>query len=528
MSASAQSRPGRRELLAGAAALGLAGSVAGCGSSRSTSPTRATGPSTPSQTTAHPTTSAPTTTAGPPHWASLSHELDGALLRPGDASFTGMARLYDPRFDRLRPDAVVEAAGTADVAAALAFGRRYGLTVSPRAGGHSYVGASAGRGGIQIDTRRLDAVHYDAASQTVTVGAGAALLAVHTALEPVGRTVPTGTCASVGVAGLTLGGGLGVEDRTYGLTCDAAESFRLVTAAGQDLVASATQHADLFWACRGGGGGNLGVLIEVRYRTFPAHPMSFFSLRWSDQQAEAVIRGWQARVPTMPRSSWANLHLDAAAGSGLTPSIFGVSFAGGAESEADAFVAAVGASPVGRSTYARSHHDGVLLLAGCSGQTAAQCRLPPHGTLAREISVAGSDVIARPLNASQRSAVAHLLRERAAKGQSASAIVDPLGGAASVPSSTATAFAWRRALGTIQWYVGLSAVPSGATTRATYDWIDDAHRAVAGTSVGGYVNYLEPGRPLADYYGPNFDRLRAVRRRYDPDKLFHGAFVIPH
>jgi FAD/FMN-containing dehydrogenase len=528
VSALAQSRASRRGLLAGAAALGLTGSVAGCGSSRSTSPTGATEPSTPPQTTTRPTTTVPTTTAGPPDWAALGRELDGALLRPGDASFAGTARLYDPRFDRRRPDAVVEASGTADITAALAFARRYGLTVSPRAGGHSYVGASAGRGGIQIDTRRLDAVHYDAASQTVTAGAGAALLAVHTALEPVGRTVPTGTCASVGVAGLTLGGGLGVEDRTYGLTCDAAESFRLVTAAGDVLVASATQHADLFWACRGGGGGNLGVLIEVRYRTFPAHPMSFFSLRWSDQQAEAVIRGWQTRVPAMPRSSWANLHLDAATGTGLTPSIFGVSLDGAAESEADALVAAVGAAPVGRSTYTRSHHDGVLLLAGCAGEAAAHCRLPPHGTLAREISVAGSDVIGRPLNASQRSAVAHLLRGRASKGQSASAIVDPLGGAASAPGPTATAFAWRRALATIQWYVGLSAVPSGSTTRATYDWIDEGHRTVAGASVGGYVNYLEPGRPLADYYGPNFDRLRAARRRYDPDQLFHGAFVIPH
>jgi FAD/FMN-containing dehydrogenase len=464
---------------------------------------------------------------GPPDWAALSRDLDGSLVRPDDASFNRTVRLYNPRFDRLRPQAVVEVAGDGDVATALGFARRYGLSVSPRSGGHSYVGASAGYGGLQIDTRRLRSVRYDAGRQTVTTGAGAPLIDVHTALEPAGRTVPTGTCASVGVAGLTLGGGLGVEDRTYGLTCDAVESLTVVTASGAVLVATATRHPELFWACRGGGGGNLGVVTEVRYRTFPAHPMSFFYLRWADVQAESVIAGWQARAADMPRSSWANLHLDAAPGRGVTPSIFGVSLDGAGAAEADAFTAAVGSAPAARSTYSRTHHDGVLLLAGCSGDTDAECHLSPHGTLQREVSVAGSDVLGRPLDASERTAVARVLRARASGGGSASVIVDPLGGAASAPSPSETAFPWRRAPATIQWYVGLPGVPSRSAIRLTYDWIDSGHRSVAGASVGAYVNYLEPRRPLASYYGPNLGRLQAARRRYDPDQVFRGRYVIP-
>jgi FAD/FMN-containing dehydrogenase len=515
----------RRQLLAGAALAGLAAAAGGCGSTSGTSPDR--------RRTTKPTAAAPSSTtvppsAGPPDWAALRRDLDGSLVRPADPGFSTTAALYDPRFDRLQPRAVVEVASERDVATALGFADRYGLSVSPRSGGHSYVGASAGHGGLQIDTRRLNRVRYDAGSQTVDVGAGAPLLDVHTTLEPVGRTVPTGTCASVGVAGLTLGGGLGVEDRAYGLTCDAVESLTVVTASGTVLEATATRHSDLFWACRGGGGGNFGVVTGVRYRTFPARPMSFFYLRWPDDRAEAVIRGWQTRVAAMPRNSWANLHLDAAPGRGLTPSIFGVSLAGAGPADADAFTAAVGAAPAARSTYVRTHHEGALLLAGCSGEADAQCHLPPQGTLHHEVSVAGSDVLGRALDTSERSALARLLRGRASSGGSASVIVDPLGGAASSPGPADTAFPWRRALGTIQWYVGFPDVPTHTVTRQTYAWIASGHRSVAGASVGAYVNYLEPGRAIASYYGSNLGRLRAARRRYDPGRLFRGPYVIPH
>ncbi len=113
----------------------------------------------------------------------------------------------------------------------------------------------AGDQGIQLDLRRLNAVTYNSSNHTVVVGAGASLYSVHAALEPYARTVPTGTCATVGVSGLILGGGIGFEDREYGLTCDALRGIQVVLANGSTVRASASQNPMLFWACRGGGAG---------------------------------------------------------------------------------------------------------------------------------------------------------------------------------------------------------------------------------------------------------------------------------
>lgn len=522
----------RRRLLQGSVVVALS-AIVGCdASTRSTGRTTgrhltgSPGGGTPTVTSASP--GSPTTTAtNRPDWAGLARGLAGSLLRPGDGAYLSAKLLFNPRFDASHPLAVVRAAHTADVVETIDFARRYGLAVRPRSGGHSYVGASSANKAIQLDTRQLSGARYDAASRSVVVEGGTTLFDVHTALDAVGRTIPTGTCASVGAAGLTLGGGFGVEDRAYGLTCDAVESVTLVTADGRMVEADRSRDRDLFWGCRGGGGGNFGVLTEMRLGTFPADPMSFFYVRWADADTEAVLAGWQRRARVMPRSAWGNLHLDAAAGTGVTPAVFGVSLAGSAEEEANALVAAVGRAPLARTTYTRSHHDGVLLLAGCSSRDDGQCHLPPKGTLGREISIAGSDVLERPLSSVERHAVARLLRARASQGHGASAIFDPLGGVAAAPGAQATAFPWRAALGTVQWYVGLPTVPGPATTSATYGWIQEAHRAVRSASSGAYVNYLEPGRAISTYYGVNYAGLRRLRRKYDPDGLFRGPYVIP-
>jgi FAD/FMN-containing dehydrogenase len=513
----------RRSVLAGGAALVC--TAVGCGSTGPTSsPSTAAGRS--SSTRANRSTTTVGAAAGTtPDWKALAQSLDGTLLRAG-AHYPAVARLYNPRFDHLRPLAVVQAASTDDVVTTIQFATRYGLGLRPRSGGHSYVGASGADRGIQLDVRRLNRVGYNSSSRDVTVGAGANLLSVHLVLDKHARTVPTGTCATVGAGGFTLGGGLGVEDRAYGLTCDALESVTLVTAAGHLITASAHRNPDLLWACRGGGGGNFGVVTSFRYRTFPAHPMTTYYLRWADANTEDVIEGWQRRIPRQPGKAWANLHLDTSAGR-VIPAVFGVTLDGSANAEANALIAAVGHAPSAGSVVSHSHREGVLDLAGCADATAAQCQLAPRGTLRREISVAGSDVLGRPLNRGERHALAQFLRTRARSGTATSVIVDPLGAAVARVDPAATAFPWRRALGTVQWYVGFNRVPSHSTVVATYDWIDQAHHVVRPASVGGYINYLEPGRSLSSYYGPNYARLRQLRRKYDPDRLLRGPYVIP-
>lgn len=173
---------------------------------------------------------------------------------PSDGDFASAKGLFNTRFASSTPAAVVAVRSTSDVQKALAFASSSGLKVTARSGGHSYVGASAADGAMVLDLRQLPgAVVFESASGLATVSAAANLMSVQTALAPYGRSIPTGSCPSVGVAGLTLGGGLGSEARRHGLTCDALKSVSVVLPSGEVVTASADTEADLFWALRGGG-----------------------------------------------------------------------------------------------------------------------------------------------------------------------------------------------------------------------------------------------------------------------------------
>ncbi|MGH3496908.1 MAG: FAD-binding protein [Nocardioidaceae bacterium] len=459
-------------------------------------------------------------------WQALARSIDGTLLRPGQAGFGTAHRLYDPRYDSRAPVAVVTAARAHDVAETVRFVRRFGLPVATRSGGHSYVGASARTGAVVIRTTGLAGVRYDASTGQVGVGAGAQLFDVHSALDPRGRTVPTGTCPTVGAAGLTLGGGIGVEDRAYGLTCDTVASMTVVTADGRVRTIDDTRDPDLFWGMRGGGGGNFAVLCSIQMATSPAHSVGFYFLSWPISQAAAVLRGWQRQLVTMPRSSWSNVHLDISGGT-WTVKILGVSLTGDAHAAAAAVESSVGQPPTSASFTVHTHHDAVRLLAGCLGDTDEQCHLPPVGTQPRQSFVAGSDVLGTPMGPRVIGSLLSVVRTRASSGGSASVILDPLGGRIASPGTGAGAFPWRSAEATIQWYIGLPVGAPPAQVSSGLAWIRSGHAAVAATSVGAYVNYLEPGRPMRSYYGSSFARLRAVRSRYDPTGVFAGPYTIP-
>ncbi len=459
-------------------------------------------------------------------WTALAGGLAGELIRPHDADYDSARRLYNPRFDQIRPAAVVEAANRHDVAESVRFAGRFGLLARPRSGGHSYVGVSTAAGGIVVDVGPIRGVDYDPASGTALVRAGSRLFDVHAALEPHGRSLPTGTCPTVGAAGLALGGGIGVEGRAHGLTCDAVQELTVVTADGRTVVVDAHHHPDLFWALRGGGGGNVGVVTAMRVRTFPAHRMGFYFITWSWSDAVAVITGWQRRVPRMPRSAWANLHLEASPSGSVAVRAVGVSLTGDGGDEAAALQAAVGRPATSVSTISRSHADGIKLLAGCSSLTDRQCHLSPRGTLTRESFAAGSDVLGAAMSQTVAADLVALVGHRASSGRSAAVIIDPLGGAVSDRRAGSTAFRWRRALATVQWYVGLADPPRNAEVAEAYTWIGSGHRVLAPASVGGYVNYLEPGRAVHSYYGANYARLHQVKGRYDPTGFFRSHFSV--
>ncbi len=442
----------------------------------------------------------------------MAASIDGDVVRRSDPDFDEASRLFNPRFDDVRPLAVVEATSADDVAEAIRFAGRFGLRPRPKSGGHSYVGASTVDDGIVIDVGRIRRTRYDAAGGAAVVGGGAHLYAVHAALAAHGRSIPTGTCPTVGAAGLTLGGGLGVENREHGLTSDALTGLTIVTADGRVRIASASRDRDLFWACRGGGGGNFGVVTSMRFATHAARRTGFFLLSFAWVDAPKVVRGWARRVQQLPRSVWANLHLDGGSDGSTSVRIVGTCRAGDQSAQAAGMEAAGGAEATSVSTFERSFLDGVEFLGG--GRTSARTGF-----------AAGSDVIAA-MPRGLSSDLPQLVARRAAQGGSVAVILDPLTGAVHDRRVGATAFPWRRQLATIQWYVGLPAHPSRGELDASYDWIGRAHRVVARVSAGGYVNYLEPRRRVRSYYGPNYDRLRRVKADVDPGGFFASPYTI--
>lgn len=456
----------------------------------------------------------------------LAASLSGSVVLPSTSGYLSALQLYDPIFDTERPLAVVQPANVADVATTANFASGFATPFAPRSGGHSYVGASGGDGGIQLDLRRLNSVAYNSSNHTVVVGAGAALYPVHTALEPYGRTIPTGTCATVGVSGLTLGGGIGFEDRAYGLTCDALREVQVVLANGRTVRANAAQNSDLFWACRGGGGGNFGIVTAYTFATSPATAVGYATLRWTDPDMERVIAGWQQRIAAAPTTSWPVLHL--ATGSGqVTPSINVFALGTSATAEVNALVAAIGRAPAAKTTTQYTHLQALQQVAGCTGYTDSQCQLAPAGRLTRRVHVSGSDILGRALTSAEISAISGYLRTRAKTNSTTTLIVEPFGGALAGKAVADTAFPWRTAVASVQWKVTFSSVPSSSVETSTYNWISTGHTKFGSASVGAYINYLEPSRPISAYYGSNYTRLRQLRTTYDPNGLFHGTYVIP-
>jgi FAD/FMN-containing dehydrogenase len=204
-----------------------------------------------------------------PDWESLRGRIDGDVVRPGSLAYQASPRPFNARFRDVRPAAVVSCASSRDVSEASSFARRHGLELATRAGGHSFAAHSSTRG-VLVDVTPMRSVTV--AGGVARVGAGARLGEVYEALQGRDLTIPGGTCPPVGVAGLTLGGGLGILGRTYGVTSDHLIGAEIVLADGRLLECDDHHNEDLFWALRGAGAGNFGVVTTLVFRAVPAPP----------------------------------------------------------------------------------------------------------------------------------------------------------------------------------------------------------------------------------------------------------------
>jgi len=230
---------------------------------------------------------------------------------------------------------------------------------------------------------------------TVTVGTGIDLINFYGGLSAHGKAVPGGSCPTVGIAGLTLGGGIGLLARIYGLTCDNLRSLEVVTTAGDTLTCSPTSHEPLYWASRGGG-GNFGVATSFTFGTHDLTGLVLFFLSWPWSQAGRVVivSAWQSWAPHEPDALWSNLHL---------PAAFGGSFIGsvaGARAELDKLFHLVGIAPSVASVVEHTFLSAMLLEAGCANVPVHACDTPPGGKLPRVPFYAKSDFFAKPLSKS--------------------------------------------------------------------------------------------------------------------------------
>ena len=231
--------------------------------------------------------------------ARLRDAIGGEVIQAGDNGYDDARRVWNGMIDR-RPAAVARARDVGDVAPVIRAARELGLPLAIRGGGHNVAGHGTVEGGIVLDLGGLTGVSVDPQTRRVRVAAGATLGHLDRATEPHGLVVPAGVISGTGVAGLTLGGGIGWLTRTYGLTVDNLLEADVVTASGELVHASATEHDDLFWALRGGG-GNFGVVTSFLFGAVPLGPDVFAgTFIYRREGWLEALRGWDAGAADLP------------------------------------------------------------------------------------------------------------------------------------------------------------------------------------------------------------------------------------
>ena len=479
----------------------------------------------PSTTTGPKATTTSSTQPAPPSeadWTALGEAVRGGVTRPPDRAYEADRVLFNPLFDGIRPQGIAHCATAAEVAASLAFARRHGLPFTARSGGHSFGGYSTSQG-LVIDLEPANQVQVQG-DGTATIGAGARLGDVYARLADRGVMIPAGSCPSVGIAGLTLGGGVGVVARKYGLTIDNLWAVEIVVADGRTLTCDANREPDLFWALRGGGGGNFGIVTSFTFATHPAPTLALGSIHWPWSAAGAVLSAWLDWAPSAPDELWSNALLLAGDDkrAGVEPTVrVGAAFVGPAAALRDlldGLVAAVGTAPSSRSGRTAGYLDAMTYEGG--------------GSDAREASVARSEYLVARLPPAGIQTVVDAVARRQADPQLAGggAAFDAYGGAINRVAPGATAFVHRDPLCGVLFNGTFADDAAPVVVEANRSWVDELGSAMKPYVNGqAYQNYIDPRRTdWADaYYGRNLDRLRAVKGRYDPDDVFHFAQSIP-
>lgn len=441
----------------------------------------------------------------------LKGKFGGEVLLPGDAAYDDARRIWNAMIDR-HPALIVRCATTSDIVLAVDFARNHGLPLAVRGGGHNIAGSALCDDGIVIDLSQMKAARLDPGARLVTIEGGATLADLDAITQTHGLATPVGINSTTGIGGLTLGGGFGWLSRKYGMSIDNLESAEVVTAAGEVLRASATEHPDLFWALRGGS-GNFGVVSRFEFRLHPVGPDLLSGLIvYPIAAAQSVLRQYRDFIMQAPDdlAVWPVLRL----------------------------------APPLPFLPAAVHGTGIIALALLYAEDPqrGEALIDP---LRRFGTPLGEHVGVQPYVAWQQ-AFDPLLTPGARNYWKShnfttledglfDAVIDAIGqlpspqceiffgaigGATTVPAPDSAAYPHREARFVMNVH-GRWEDP--ADDERCIGWARDFFRASAPFASGGvYVNFLtaDEGDRVRAAYGANYDRLARVKRSYDPDNLF--------
>ncbi|MCR6488733.1 FAD-binding oxidoreductase [Amycolatopsis sp. OK19-0408] len=470
-------------------------------------------------------------------WNSLRCHLDGDLVLPSDTAAYASARMQSlGMYDSTAPSAVAYCESARDVQTVLSFAQDNAVHTVPRSGGHSFGGYST-TDGMVLDVSRMNQVTTDGTH--VTIGAGTQMVDALNALTPHGMALAGGLCPTVGAGGFIQGGGIGHQTRKFGMACDRLVSAEVVLANRRVVRASARENPDLYWALRGNGGGNYGVVTSYTLEPVQRNTLIGYRLMWLGADAGKVIENWQQWMLNAPNDlSSVLLTLVRPTNPPNSDTVIVVSgtwysTADELNTHIDEFVAAVGAAPSQRAVGESTVHDAMMQIYGCATLTTEQCHragTTPEAQLGRynyyrtrsrmfDAAVPRADVdalltvLADPTH----------FRDK----QSRLLYFEALGGAANEKGRTDTAYVHR----TTKLLAGVTAQLPDLTytpddTAACESWLADGFAVLDRHSLReSYQNYMDPA--IQDwrtaYYAENYPRLVRVKRAYDPHGFFRFA-----
>jgi hypothetical protein len=386
------------------------------------------------------------------NWDRLRNHLQGRLVLPSDADYPTSRQLYLVQFDDTAPRAIAYCASAADVALCLAFAQDHAVPVVARSGGHSAGGYST-TPGLVIDVSGLDSVTLG--RDSATIGTGAQLVDITNTLAPAGLAMSGGYCPTVAAGGYLQGGGLGILTRSLGVASDKVTSAQVVLADGRVVTASPREHSDLYWALRGGGGGNFGIVTSYTITPSPVTSMGVGILYWSYDQALDLLDGYARWLTDAPRTIGGSLTIsldDAAPGKVPVAYVLlgSVDTGAGFGAEIDRLVSLVGHAPASRQILTLPYQAVMMTLYRCDKLTVEQCHRTgafPGGQLTRPaLGLERGRMFRRAMpRDGWAKALAAFETERLA-GQTHQLQVSALGGAANALSRGATAYVHRGSL----------------------------------------------------------------------------------